>query len=85
MADMNTTWIGQRLTVVESTDSTLVGRSGDVIDETQKTVTIVENGQERVFGKASIQFTLNDGTTVLSGSSLRQRPEDRMSRNYKEA
>ena len=67
MTDMNTTWIGQRLTVVESTDSTLVGRSGNVIDETQKTVTIVENGQERVFGKASIQFTLDDGTTVLSG------------------
>ena len=73
---MNTTWIGQRLTVVDSTDSTLVGRSGNVIDETQKTVTIVENGQVRVFGKASIQFTLNDGTTVLSGSSLRQRPDE---------
>ena len=85
MTDMNTTWIGQRLTVVTSTDHTLVGRSGDVIDETQKTVTIIENGHERVLGKASIQFTLNDGSTVLSGSSLRQRPEDRMSRNYKEA
>ena len=85
MTEMNTTWIGQLLTVVDSTDPTLVGRSGNVIDETQKTVTILENGQGRVFGKASIQFTLNDGTTVLSGSSLRQRPEDRMSRNYKEA
>ena len=85
MADMNTTWIGQLLTVVESTDPTLIGRSGNVIDETQKTLTILENGHERVFGKAAIQFTLNDGTTVLSGSSLRQRPEDRMSRSYKEA
>ena len=85
MTEMNITWIGQVLTVVESADPTLIGRSGNVVDETQKTVTIVENGQERVFGKASIQFTLNDGTTVLSGSSLRQRPEDRMSRNYKEA
>ena len=85
MTEMNTTWIGQLLTVVESTDPTLIGRSGNVIDETQKTLTILENGQEVVFGKAAIQFTLNDGTTVLSGSSLRQRPEDRMSRNYKEA
>ena len=85
MTDMNTTWIGQCLTVVGSTDSTLIGRSGNVIDETQKTVTIVENGQERLLGKASIEFTLNDGTTVLLGASLRQRPEDRMSRNYKEA
>ncbi|MDP6865431.1 MAG: ribonuclease P protein subunit [Candidatus Poseidoniaceae archaeon] len=85
MTEMNTTWIGQMLTVVGSTDPTLVGRSGNVIDETQKTLTILENGQERVFGKAAIQFTLNDGNTVLSGSSLRQRPEDRMSRNYKEA
>ena len=85
MTDMNTTWIGQRLTVVGSTDPTLIGRSGNVIDETQKTVTIVENGQECLLGKSSIEFTLNDGTTVLSGASLRQRPEDRMSRNYKEA
>jgi RNase P/RNase MRP subunit p29 len=85
MTEMNTTWIGQLLTVVESTDPTLIGRSGNVIDETQKTLTLLENGNERVFGKAAIQFTLNDGTTVLSGSSLRQRPEDRMSRNYKEA
>ena len=82
---MNTTWIGQLLTVVSSTDPTLVGRSGNVIDETQKTVTIIENGQERLLGKASIEFTLNDGTTVLTGASLRQRPEDRMRRNYKEA
>ena len=85
MTEMNTTWLGQLLTVVSSTDPTLVGRSGNVIDETQKTVTIVENGKERLLGKASIEFTLNDGTTVLSGASLRQRPEDRMSRNYKEA
>jgi len=85
MTEMNTTWLGQLLTVVSSTDPTLVGRSGNVIDETQKTVTIVENGQKRLLGKASIEFTLNDGTTVLSGASLRQRPEDRMSRNYKEA
>jgi RNase P/RNase MRP subunit p29 len=85
MTEMNTTWIGQLLTVVSSTDPTLVGRSGNVIDETQKTVTIIENGQERLLGKASIEFTLNDGTTVLTGASLRQRPEDRMRRNYKEA
>ena len=85
MTEMNKTWIGQLLTVVSSTDPTLVGRSGNVIDETQKTVTIIENGQERLLGKASIEFTLNDGTTVLTGASLRQRPEDRMSRNYKEA
>ena len=85
MTEMNKTWIGQLLTVVSSTDPTLVGRSGNVIDETQKTVTIIENGQERLLGKASIEFTLNGGTTVLTGASLRQRPEDRMRRNYKEA
>ena len=49
MTEMNTTWIGQMLTVVGSTDPTLVGRSGNVIDETQKTLTILEKGQERVF------------------------------------
>ena len=85
MTEMNITWIGQVLTVVESTDPTLIGRSGNVVDETQKTLTILENGHERVLGKAAIQYTLNGGTTVLSGSSLRQRPEDRMSRKYKEA
>ena len=39
---MNITWIGQELTVVESTDPTLIGRSGNVVDETQKTLTILE-------------------------------------------
>ncbi|RJU95755.1 MAG: hypothetical protein DWC00_04675 [Candidatus Poseidoniales archaeon] len=85
MTDMNKTWMGQTLNVVRSTDSTLIGRSGLVVDESQHTITILEHNIERVFGKSSIQFTLNDGTTVLKGSSLRQRPEDRMRRNYKEA
>ena len=46
MTDMNKTWMGQTLNVVTSTDATLIGRSGLVVDETQHTVTILEHGIE---------------------------------------
>ena len=41
MTDMNKTWMGQTLNVVGSTDSTLIGRTGLVVDESQHTVTIL--------------------------------------------
>ena len=39
----NLPWLGRRLTVVDSPDSSLVGRTGRVIDETMRTVAIDES------------------------------------------
>ena len=54
----NLPWLGRQLTVVESTDSSLLGRSGLVVDETMRTVAIDEVGSENriTLAKAAIKF-----------------------------
>ena len=61
----NNNWLGKNLNVISSQDSTLVGRQGMVIDESQKTITIKEDGKVVKLGKASIKFTI-----TLCGTSL---------------
>ena len=80
----NLPWMGRRLTVVESTDASLVGRSGCVVDETLRTISIVEPDDNRrvIIGKASIKFQLDDETQVIDGSVVQVRPEDRINRRF---
>ena len=85
----NLPWLGRRLTVVDSPDSSLVGRSGCVIDETMRTISIKEatpatqDYHKVVFGKASIKFQLDDEEIVIDGSKMQIRPEDRINRRFK--
>ena len=93
----NLPWLGRRLTVVDSSDTSLVGRSGFVIDETMRTVSIDETSSfltnpetpetqahsKVVFGKASIKFQLDDEDFVIDGSKMQIRPEDRVNRRFK--
>jgi RNase P/RNase MRP subunit p29 len=85
----NLPWLGRRLTVVDSPDSSLVGRSGCVIDETMRTISIKEDTpaaqdyRKVVFGKASIKFQLDDEDFVIDGSKMQIRPEDRINRRFK--
>ena len=93
----NLPWLGRRLTVVDSPDASLVGRSGCVIDETMRTVSITETSSfptnpetpdtqahsKVVFGKASIKFQLDDEDFVIDGSKMQIRPEDRINRRFK--
>ena len=41
----NNNWLGKTLNVISSLDNTLVGRQGMVVDESQKTITIKEDGK----------------------------------------
>ena len=81
----NQPWIGRSMTVTSSTDPTLVGRQGIVVDETRNTVALLEGDQHLVLNKASISFTVDDTDVVIQGAMVGQRPEDRIHRTYRKA
>ena len=81
----NNNWLGKNLNVISSQDNTLVGRQGMVIDESQKTITIKEDGKVVKLGKASIKFTITDSDVVIDGKMVGQRPENSVHRKYRMA
>jgi len=81
----NRNWLGRNLNIITSTDESLVGRQGMVIDETQKTITIKEDGRKIKLGKSSIKFTITDSDVVIDGALVGQRPENRTHRKYRMA
>ena len=81
----NNNWLGKNLNIISSLDNTLVGRQGMVIDESQKTITIKEDGKVVKLGKASIKFTITDSDVVIDGAMVGQRPENRVHRKYRMA
>ena len=81
----NSNWLGSLLRVVSSPDSTLVDRQGLVIDETKNTIKLLEDGNEVIFGKSSIKFTIDNSDVVIDGALVGQRPENRTHRKYRMA
>ena len=81
----NQTWIGRELTVLASTDSTLVDRRGSVVDETRNTLAIQEGDRKVILNKASITFTVDNHPVVIEGAMVGHRPEDRIHRTYRKA
>ena len=81
----NQPWIGRSMTITSSTDPTLTGRTGIVVDETRNTVALLEGDQQLVLNKASITFTVDDSDVVIQGAMVGQRPEDRIHRTYRKA
>ena len=81
----NNNWLGKTLNVISSLDNTLVGKQGMVVDESQKTITIKEDGKMVKLGKASIKFTITDSDVVIDGTMVGQRPENRVHRKYRMA
>ncbi len=85
MGAMNETWIGRTLTVATSTDPTLSGRQGIVLDETKNTLTLMEGEHTVVLNKNSIAFNIDNSDVVVQGAMVNQRPEDRIHRRYRKA
>ena len=81
----NSNWLGSLLRVVSSPDSTLVDRQGLVIDETKNTIKLLEDGNEVIFGKSSIKFTIDNSDVVIDGALVGKRPENRTHRKYRMA
>jgi RNase P/RNase MRP subunit p29 len=81
----NQPWIGRTLTVVASTDATLLGRQGTVVNESRNTVSLLEGERTLVLNKASITFTVGNSDVAIEGAMVGQRPEDRIHRTYRKA
>ena len=81
----NQPWIGRPMRVVASTDATLLGREGTVVNESRNTVSLLEGERTLVLNKASITFTVDDSDVVIEGAMVGQRPEDRIHRTYRKA
>ena len=85
MGMYNQPWIGRTMRVVASTDATLLGRRGTVVNESRNTVSLLEGERTLVLNKASITFTVDDSDVVIEGAMVGQRPEDRIHRTYRKA
>jgi len=79
--------IGLKVEIVSSSDSSQVGRSGKVVDETRNML-FIENGSTGKVMKitkdgAVFEFDCDggNGKTSLAGRDIRYRPEDRIKKS----
>ena len=72
----NQPWISRNLQVTGSTDPTLVGMSGMVMDETRRTILVKTGSKEVTLAKDTIRFTIDD--EEIDGTLVGQRPEERI-------
>jgi len=72
--------IGRHVTIIACTDPAWVNRSGNVIDETQKTFLIeIDDSQKRIAKEtATFEFDYYGNKTIIEGKRLVNRPEDRI-------
>ena len=69
MAQMiNLPWLSRKLEVIDSTDPTLVGISGVVMDETKRTIIIQTSNTESTMAKDTIRFTIEE--EEINGSKV---------------
>jgi ribonuclease P protein subunit POP4 len=68
--------IGLEAEVIESTDESLLGIKGEVLDETQSLLQIEDKQVEKK--NCTFKFTLPDGQKVkVDGKLINKRPEER--------
>ena len=74
-------FIGLEATVVKSSNPDVIGITGNIVDETRNTFTILNGNIQRVIvkGISVFDFVLSDGIVVeLDGKVMMGRPEDRL-------
>ena len=80
---INLPWLSRKLEVIDSTDPTLIGISGVVMDETKRTIIIQTSNNEITMAKDTIRFTIEE--EEINGSTVGQRPEERIGKRYRRA
>jgi RNase P/RNase MRP subunit p29 len=72
--------IGRVVTIIECTDSSWINQSGLIIDETKHTFLIeIEKKQKRIAKQtATFAFEYNGKKTIVKGTRLAHRPEERI-------
>ena len=82
MSSIHMPWLSRNLTVVDSLDPTLVGLTGTVLEETRRTIRVLSDSGRVRLAKNVITFRIDSGE-LIEGSSVTQRPEDRINRRYR--
>lgn len=80
---LHKSWLGRMLNVISSTDPGLAGRSGLILKETRRTFVLQSAMRNITMAKQVIRFTIDEERTVIDGSLVMQRPEDRIHRRYR--
>jgi ribonuclease P protein subunit POP4 len=72
--------IGLQTQIVDSSNKTIIGLSGKIIDETKSMLIIETKTGTKMIPKqyASWKFTLNDQECIVDGNIISKRPEDRI-------
>jgi RNase P/RNase MRP subunit p29 len=72
--------IGRKVKIKKSTDPNWTGKTGIIIDETKNTFLIEKNGEQKRIAKniASFEFEYLGKKTIVEGTRLTYRPEDRI-------
>jgi|TARA_B100000959_G_C14842371_1_gene566606 ribonuclease P protein subunit POP4 len=72
--------IGQKCEIISSTDPSLEGKKGDIVDETMNTLIINEGNSEKIIPKCNVTLLLkiNKVEVIIKGKRLIGRPEDRV-------
>ena len=78
---INLPWLSRTLEVTESSDQTLVGISGTVVDETKRTILVNTGVKEVTLAKETIRFTIEN--EEIDGTTVGQRPEERIGKAYR--
>ena len=78
---INLPWLSRNLEVIDSTDPTLIGVTGVVMDETKRTIIVQTSDNEITMAKDTIRFTIED--EEINGSAVGQRPEERIGKRYR--
>lgn len=83
---IQTEFINLNAKIVKSSNPSDVGLSGKIVDETQKTFTILYNGKKRTIPKNHTMFcfTYPDETAVeIDGNILLGKPEERIKKKIR--
>ena len=78
---INLPWLSRTLEVIDSTEPTIVGVSGMVMDETRRTIRVHSGSKDITMAKDTIRFTIED--EEIDGSAVGQRTEDRIGKTYR--
>ncbi len=73
-------FIGLKVKILECTDTTWIGESGYIIDETKNTFIIEIKNRKKIIAKktAKFEFTINGEKININGEKIVFRHEDRI-------
>jgi len=70
--------IGLEMEIVGSSDTSLVGVGGRIVDESKNTLIIDVGGREKRISKKIVRWAIKDTDIVVDGAKIAYRPEDRI-------